>query len=301
LGSVLKALGLMIWGLIALGLLALFVLVGYRAAVKFRGPSVPIVDTQSTNDQSNAGLAVTHSESDTVKQTTPDQRNLASASNPVASEATRVRLRSAADQHQYQTALEFGKQLFDSGSAGPDDLLIIVNAYYSVNDCASALTWIDRANDAFHAAAREPDESLHRIKMRCGLADHDRRTAIRPEHIERTTRLLEMLKERADVDRKNLAQLEIDAAKSKSGNRDVKLGELYFGFGDYERAIAAIQRGLEKGDVAHLDDEYVYLGLSEERVNNIAEARRAFARLKEVPNISPRVLRLWELYAETRL
>jgi tetratricopeptide (TPR) repeat protein len=195
----------------------------------------------------------------------------------------------------------FGERLFDSGGAGPGDLLLIVNAYYSISGCANALTWVDRANDAFHAAGREPDESLHRIKMRCGSIDHERRISIRSEHMERTTRLLNSLKERADADQKNLPQLEAEAARSSSGNVDVRLGEVYFGFGDYEHAITAIQRGLEKGQVTHLDDAYVYLGLAEEHVNNIVEARRAFAKLKEVPGISPRVLRLWELYAETRL
>lgn len=64
-------------------------------------------------------------------------------------------------------------------------------------------------------------------------------------------------------------------------------------------AIAAIQRGLGKGQVRHLDDAYVYLGRSQVAVGNNAEARLAFAKLKEVPDISPRILRLWELYAET--
>jgi TolA-binding protein len=51
--------------------------------------------------------------------------------------------------------------------------------------------------------------------------------------------------------------------------------------------------------VVHLDDAYVYLGRSLVAIDNIDEARKAFAKLKEVPNISPRVLRLWELYAAT--
>lgn len=305
-GPLLKALGLTIWGLVALGLLALFAVVGYQAALKLRTPSAPVADTHGADthgmkEQFGGAVAFTHPGSGTVTQTIPDQKSSVSASNPITFDATRTRLRSAVDQHQYETAVDYGKQLFDSGGAGPDDLLIIVNAYYAISDCANALTWIDRANDAFHAAGREPDESLHRIRMRCGSGDHERRISIRSEHMERTTRLLNSLKERAEADRKNLPQLEADAAKSKSGNRDVMLGELYFGFGDYEHAITAIQRGLEKGGVMHLDDAYVYLGLAEEHVDNIAEARRAFAKLKEVPGISPRVLRLWELYAETRL
>jgi hypothetical protein len=44
----------------------------------------------------------------------------------------------------------------------------------------------------------------------------------------------------------------------------------------------------------HLDDAYLYLGLSEQAVDNLEEAREAFAKLKVVPGISPRDL-LWTL------
>jgi tetratricopeptide (TPR) repeat protein len=55
----------------------------------------------------------------------------------------------------------------------------------------------------------------------------------------------------------------------------------------------------EAESIAHLDEAYVYLGLAEQKLGNIAEARRAFARLKNVPNVSPKILRLWTLYADT--
>jgi tetratricopeptide (TPR) repeat protein len=92
-----------------------------------------------------------------------------------------------------------------------------------------------------------------------------------------------------------------EAAKAESGGPFVGLGEVYYGFGEYELAIAAIKRGLSKGQVAHLDEAYVYLGLSEQAVGDLEEARNAFAQLKDVSDISPRVLRLWTLYAETQL
>ncbi len=68
---------------------------------------------------------------------------------------------------------------------------------------------------------------------------------------------------------------------------------------DYQQAVDAITRGLRKGSIAHLDEAYVYLGLAEQKLGNIAEAQRAFAQLKSVPNISPRVLKVWTLYADT--
>jgi hypothetical protein len=70
---------------------------------------------------------------------------------------------------------------------------------------------------------------------------------------------------------------------------------------NYELAITSIERGLRKGGVAHLDEAYVYLGLAKQAVGDFEGARTAFAKLKDVPGISPRVLRLWSLYAETQL
>jgi hypothetical protein len=116
---------------------------------------------------------------------------------------------------------------------------------------------------------------------------------------ERTTRLLNSFKTRAEADKKGLAALDAEAQKNPAGELDVKLGEVYFAFGDYGNAVTAINRGLQKDKIKHLDEAYVYLGRAQAALKNNAEAKKAFAGLKQVPNISPRVLKLWELYADT--
>jgi hypothetical protein len=116
---------------------------------------------------------------------------------------------------------------------------------------------------------------------------------------ERTTRLLNSLKARADADKKGLAQLDAEATKNPAGELDVKLGEVYYGVGDYQNAVTAINRGLQKQQIKHLDEAYVYLGRAQVALKNAADAKKAFAGLKSVPNVSPRVLKLWELYADT--
>jgi predicted Zn-dependent protease len=115
---------------------------------------------------------------------------------------------------------------------------------------------------------------------------------------DRANRLLNSVKLRAETDRKGLVQLDNEATKSSNGELDVKLGEVYFGFGDYQNAATAISRGLQKGQVKHLEEAYVYLGLAQNNLKNPAEAKKAFSQLKTVPSISPRVLKLWNLYAE---
>jgi hypothetical protein len=122
--------------------------------------------------------------------------------------------------------------------------------------------------------------------------------AMKDEHKERTNRLLNALKTRADADKKGLPQLDAEAQKNPAGQLDVKLGEVYFGAGDYQNAATAISRGIGKGQVKQLDEAYVYLGRSQVALKNNAEAKKAFDKLNSVPNIIPRVLKLWELYSD---
>jgi hypothetical protein len=122
---------------------------------------------------------------------------------------------------------------------------------------------------------------------------------INDQQKERTNRLLNSFKTRAEADKKGQTQLDAEASKNSAGELDVKLGEDYYGSGDYQNAVIAITRGLQKAQIKHLDEAYVYVGRSEVALKNLGAARAAFAQLKTLPNISPRVMRLWNLYAET--
>jgi tetratricopeptide (TPR) repeat protein len=115
---------------------------------------------------------------------------------------------------------------------------------------------------------------------------------------DRAARLANSLKPRAETDKKGEAAFDAEAAKNSAGELDTKSGEVYFGSGDYQNAVTAITRGIEKKGIKHLDEAYVYLGRSYVALKNNAEAKKAFNGLKSVPNMSPRVLKLWELYSE---
>jgi tetratricopeptide (TPR) repeat protein len=122
---------------------------------------------------------------------------------------------------------------------------------------------------------------------------------VKAEHKERSQRLLNSLKTRSDNDQKTLPQQEADANKSATGDLLVKLGEVYYGFGDYQKAADAINQGLQKGGVKKPDEAYVYLALTDVQLKDTAGAKKAIAGLKTVPNVSPRVARIWELYGQT--
>jgi TolA-binding protein len=124
-------------------------------------------------------------------------------------------------------------------------------------------------------------------------------TFMKDEHKERTTRLLNSLKARAETDKKALPQLDAEAAKNPAGELSVKTGEVHYGFGDFAGAVTAINAGVQKGQIKHIDEAYVYLGRSQVALKSYADAKKAFAQLKGAPGVSPRVAKLWELYAET--
>jgi hypothetical protein len=115
---------------------------------------------------------------------------------------------------------------------------------------------------------------------------------------DRAARLSNSLKPRAEADKKGEAAFDAEAAKNPAGELDTKSGEVYYGSGDYQNAVTAISRGIEKKGIKHLDEAYVYLGRAQVALKNTAEAKKAFNGLKSVPNMSPRVLKLWELYSD---
>ncbi len=121
---------------------------------------------------------------------------------------------------------------------------------------------------------------------------------LKEEHKERTTRLLNAMQTRADSDKDDLPALEAEAAKNPAGQLDLKLGEVYFAAGDYQDTVIAINRALGKGQIKEWDEAYVYLGRAQAALKNVPEAKKAFEKLETVLNTSPRVLKLWNLYAD---
>jgi hypothetical protein len=121
---------------------------------------------------------------------------------------------------------------------------------------------------------------------------------IKPGQQDRAERLLTSLRNRADEDEKDLAQREVEAAQSSSGGLSIRLGLTYYGMADYQSAAESIQQGLRKGNFTRPDDAYVYLGLADAHLGDIQGAKESFARLERLP-MSPRVLKLWQLYSST--
>jgi outer membrane protein assembly factor BamD (BamD/ComL family) len=169
--------------------------------------------------------------------------------------------------------------------------LMLYRVMYDTNAMTAGTDYVEMAQLLGDAALPAEAQTVLEKAMASGLITDTQK--------ERTNRLLASFKTRADADKKGQAQLDAEATKNPAGELDVKLGEVYYGLGDYQNAVTAINRGLQKGQIKHQDEAYVYLGRSQVALKNIPDAKKAFAGLKSVPNISPRVLSLWDLYSDT--
>ncbi len=169
--------------------------------------------------------------------------------------------------------------------------LMLYRVMYDTSSMTAGSDYIEMAQLLGDAALPAEAQTVLEKAMSSGL--------INDQQKERTNRLVNSFKTRAEADKKGLTQLDAEATKNPAGELDVKLGEVYYGFGDYTNAVTALNRGIQKGQIKHQDEAYVYLGRSQVALKNTAEAKKAFVGLKSVPNVSARVLKLWELYSDT--
>ena len=119
------------------------------------------------------------------------------------------------------------------------------------------------------------------------------------EAADRQKRLLTMASTQAGDDSKALAQVEKETAAAASGDPDVKTGEAYLNYGQLDAAVAALQRGLGKGNVTALDTANLQLGIAYFRLGRIEEAKTAFAAVTQNKALTD-LARLWTLYIQQK-
>jgi hypothetical protein len=115
---------------------------------------------------------------------------------------------------------------------------------------------------------------------------------------ESNQRLLDTAKKKAQDDRASLARNEKDAAAAPTGDALVQIGGAYLGYGQPDKALAAINAGIAKGKLKYPDEAYMLLGIAQGRAKNNAEAIKAFNKATTDPKYS-RLAKLWALEARS--
>ena len=115
----------------------------------------------------------------------------------------------------------------------------------------------------------------------------------------RYDRLLAGAKKQVASDKPALPQLAKEAEKSPKGQADVGLGQAYLSYGEYDNAIAAMERGIKKGGVTDVDEAQVSLGIAYLKKGQKDAARQAFKAVKAGSNWSD-LAELWSLRHRSR-
>jgi tetratricopeptide (TPR) repeat protein len=114
---------------------------------------------------------------------------------------------------------------------------------------------------------------------------------------ERNTRLLEAAKKAAAADQATLAKVEAEAKNAKTGDADVALGSGFLSFGQNDKAVEALNRGVAKGGIKNLVEAQLLQGIAQLRVGQKAEAQKTFRGVKSDDVTWARLAKLWSLNA----
>ncbi len=103
---------------------------------------------------------------------------------------------------------------------------------------------------------------------------------------------------RVAKDRASLPAFEAGAAKSASGELDVKLAETYFGYGRYADVVTAAKRGLTKGGPkTDANEANLLIGMALAMQGNAADAQTALNNVKGASAAVMKAAHLWGVYA----
>jgi hypothetical protein len=113
---------------------------------------------------------------------------------------------------------------------------------------------------------------------------------------DRYQHLLEGAKQRAATDLAQLPASEQTAEAAPSGNGLVQVGAAFMSYGQYDKAVPAITKGIAKGGLKSIDEAYVLLGIAQLKLKNGGAAAQAFEKVAASSNTGyARLGRLWGL------
>lgn len=115
---------------------------------------------------------------------------------------------------------------------------------------------------------------------------------------DRYQHLLDGVKQRVTADLAQLGSSEKDAAVAPTGDAYLRLGAAYLSYGQNDKALAAITKSIDKGNLKSADEARLLLGIAKLRAKNAPEAERDFDKVSMSSNTAyARLGRLWALHA----
>jgi tetratricopeptide (TPR) repeat protein len=98
--------------------------------------------------------------------------------------------------------------------------------------------------------------------------------------------------------RDDLNALAVEAAKQTNGEIDVKLGESYYTYGQYDKAIEALEKGIQKGGLKDPADAQTTLGIAYLAAGQKDKALATFDQAQKAQGAGGQVAHAWWLYTK---
>ncbi|MFI4869417.1 MAG: tetratricopeptide repeat protein [Steroidobacterales bacterium] len=117
---------------------------------------------------------------------------------------------------------------------------------------------------------------------------------------DRYQHLLDGAKQRAATDQAQLGTVEQQAGGAATGDQLVQVGAAYMSYGQNDKAVAAISKGIAKGGLKSPDEANLLLGIAQLRLRNASEAQKSFDKVGSSSNNGyARLGKLWALHAHS--
>src|SRR5256885_729026 len=198
---------------------------------------------------------------------------------------TRVRQLAEANYQikNYDKAIEFGNRAIKGGFADEELRTLVGQAYYLKGDWKGTLHFEGNMVDTQVKNGQTPkSESLQLILSACvKLNDSPCETA----------------KKTAATDQANLPKIEKDADAASTGAKNFGVGLAYLGYGQYDKAVDQISKGLTKGGLRNEAEARLLLGIAQLKAGHKEDATKSFHSVKGDPSLE-RLANLWSLHAK---
>jgi tetratricopeptide (TPR) repeat protein len=114
---------------------------------------------------------------------------------------------------------------------------------------------------------------------------------------QKNERLLEAAKKAAASDQAALQRIAKEAEAAPTGAKNVGLGLAYFGYGQYDKAVEEISKGISKGGLRNEGEARLLLGIAQLKSGHKEDATKTFRAVKGDPSLE-RLANLWTLHAK---
>lgn len=116
---------------------------------------------------------------------------------------------------------------------------------------------------------------------------------------DRNQRLLDKAKQASATDQAALPKQEKEAEASTTGQKNVGVGLAYYGYGQYDKAIEQLSKGLTKGGLGKNEEQaQLLLGIAQLKGGQKDPALKSFQAVKGDDQTIDRLATLWALHAK---